>query len=156
MQHRHTVKACCRVALVMAILGKVVDGHIRINSYDLEQFSDGDLVEIEVKKASSKKARTLLQNSALHLYLKLLAEELNSAGYDMRKTMKPEAEIPWNMQNAKDFLWRPIQLALTEQESTTKLTRKQISEVYETLNRHLAQKFGVSVAWPDSKWRGYE
>lgn len=140
----------------MTILGKVVDGHIRVSSYSLDEFQEGELVEVEVKKTSSKKARTILQNSALHLYCKMLADDLNDAGFDMRRTLKPEAEMPWNMQNVKDYLWRPIQIALIEKESTAKLTTKEVGEIYQTLSRHLSQKFGVTTGWPESRWRGYE
>lgn len=94
------------------------------------------------------KQRSFTQNAALHVYLQLLADELNEAGLDMKKTLKAEVEIPWTMQMAKDFLWRPIQKALTEKESTTKPTTKDYIYIYEVLSRHLVEKFGVNVPWP--------
>ena len=44
--------------------------------------------------------------------------------------------------------WRIIQVAQGLPESTTKLETKDVNTVYETLNRHSASKFGISVSWP--------
>ena len=95
------------------------------------------------------KQRTFTQNAALHVYLQLLADELNEAGLDMKKTLKAEVDIPWNMQLCKDFLWRPIQKALTEKKSTTKPTTKDYIYIYEVLSRHLVDRFGINVPWPN-------
>lgn len=92
--------------------------------------------------------RTLTQNRALHKYCDMLADALNDAGYDMKKVIKQEVDIPWSQQSAKEFLWRPIQKAVTGIDSTTKPETSQYSAIYEVLNRHMAQKFGVSVPWP--------
>jgi len=95
--------------------------------------------------------RTGLQKRAHHLYCSLLAEALNDSGQDMRKTLKPESEIPWTMENIKNLMFKPVALAMFGTESTTELSTKQISEVYETLNRHTASKLGVSVIWPHNE-----
>jgi hypothetical protein len=93
-------------------------------------------------------SRSLSQNSAMHLYFRLLAIALNAAGYDQRKTLKPEAEIPWNDESVKQNLWAPIMRAVTGKDSTSALEKSEVSEVYEVLNRHLASKTGVSVEFP--------
>jgi hypothetical protein len=80
-----------------------------------------------------------------------VAGELNDAGWDMKKVLKPEVEIPWNLDLAKEFLWRPIQAAMFQKESTTEPTTSEYVQVYEVLNRHLANKFGVSVPWPTGR-----
>jgi len=95
-----------------------------------------------------EKIRTDKQNKALHLYFTHLAEELNNAGYDMRKTLKPSVDIPWNSKTVKEFLWRPVMKAQLGKESTTDLTTKEIDLVFETITRHFAEKFGISVAFP--------
>lgn len=92
--------------------------------------------------------RTIQQNKALHLWYTLLAEELNNAGLDMRKTLKPEVEIPWSPQTIKEYLWRPVQIAQLQKQSTTELNSDEIDKVWETLNRHLGEKFGVHVPFP--------
>lgn len=92
--------------------------------------------------------RTTLQNKALHLYFQMLGDSLNEAGLDMRKVLEPGVEIPWNKDMVKNYLWRPIQQAQIGKESTTELETQEIDQVFETLNRHLADKFGVHIPWP--------
>lgn len=92
--------------------------------------------------------RTNQQNKALHVLFRLLSNELNNAGLDMRKTLKPEIEIPWSPSSAKEYLWRPIQQAQLTKRSTTELTTVEIDEVFNTLNRHLAEKFGLHIPFP--------
>jgi len=45
--------------------------------------------------------RTVQQNKALHVLFNLLAQNLNEAGLDMRKTLKPEVDIPWSGASVK-------------------------------------------------------
>jgi len=94
------------------------------------------------------KKRTHQQNKALHLFFTMLAETLNNAGLDMRKTLKPEIEIPWSSATIKEYLWRPIQVSQLHKESTTDLTTKEIDIVYNTIARHLSEKFGVIQDFP--------
>lgn len=102
----------------------------------------------------AKKKRTLTQNSALHLYFRMLADALNDAGLDQRKTLKPNVEIPWNETAIKELVWRPIQLAVVSKESSAELTTAEVQEVYEVLNRHLASRFGISLPWPEREDNG--
>lgn len=92
--------------------------------------------------------RTLQQNKALHVLFRLLADKLNENGLDMRKTLKPEIDIPWNDKTVKEYLWRPIQKAQLDKNSTTELTTKEIDEVFDTINKHLGEKFGLHVEFP--------
>lgn len=98
-----------------------------------------------------KKQRTTLQNRALHKYFELLADTFNDAGLDMKKVLKPEVDIPWNKETVKNYLWRPIQKAQLEKESTTELTTQEIDLVFNTLNRHISEKFGLSEPFPSIK-----
>ena len=95
--------------------------------------------------------RTLQQNRSLHLYFTMLAEELNAAGYDMKRTLKPGVDIPWTSDLVKQYLWKGIQEAMLGKESTTELTSAEIDKVYETLDRHLAETTGVHVAFPSKE-----
>jgi hypothetical protein len=92
--------------------------------------------------------RTTQQNKALHLFFTHLAEELNNAGLDMRKTLKPEVSIPWSSKTVKEYLWRPIQKAQLGKESTKDLETVEIDKVFETLTRHLGEKFGLELEFP--------
>lgn len=92
--------------------------------------------------------RTLPQNSAIYLYFKLLADALNDAGYDVSKTLSKPLDIQWRAELVKELIWHPVQSAITGEQSTTKLNTSQVSEVYETINRFTASKFGISVDFP--------
>lgn len=104
---------------------------------------------LEIKIVRRAKQRTLTQNKALHLFLAQLAEVLNDAGYDMRRTLKHDAEIPWTPENAKLFLWKPIQKALTQKTSTTEISTAEPTQIHDVLCRHLGSKLGVVCPpWP--------
>ena len=81
---------------------------------------------VKVDDGVVSKQRTLNQNSALHLFYDLLAECLNDAGFDMKKTLKPEVDIPWTGDLVKTHLWKPIQLSLLGKKSTTELTKEEV------------------------------
>lgn len=100
--------------------------------------------------------RSDAQNNALHTYLGNLSFSLNEAGLDMRVVMKPEVELPWTKENAKNNLWRPLQRAMYGVESTKQPTKTQYPKIYETLNRHLVTKFGQAayVEWPSKTNKG--
>ena len=94
--------------------------------------------------------RTIKQNKSIHLYFKLLAYELNEAGFDVMKTMSHDIAIPWNEHLIKELIWKKVQRVMTDKRSTTKLDTSEVSKVYEVINRHLAETTGVSVPFPDS------
>ena len=95
--------------------------------------------------------RTLQQNRSLHLYFTMLADELNQAGYDMRRTLKPGVDIPWTSDLVKQYLWKGIQEAMLGSDSTRELTTKEIDQVYDVLNKHLGETTGVTVAFPSKR-----
>jgi hypothetical protein len=115
-----------------------------------EEISDEDIEKMRVGESLrfAGRKRTDLQNRALHQYFTLIAETLNEAGLDM-KVMLPKfkVDVPWKPDTIKDLIWRPIQQAQFQKNSTTELTTKQLNEVFETLNRHLG-KLGIHVPFP--------
>lgn len=94
------------------------------------------------------KRRTHQQNKALHKFFELLADELNNAGFDMKRTLRADIDIPWQPDTVKEYLWRPVQKAQLLKESTTELDTKEIDMIVDTLTRHLGQKTGVTVEFP--------
>jgi len=109
---------------------------------------EGELYIITVKRAKPKALRTLVQNSSMWLYFRKLADALNDAGWDMRKLLKPEVEIPWNKDTVCEHLWRPIQKPITGKESTKKLETKEVGEVYNVLSKLLAERTGITTPFP--------
>jgi hypothetical protein len=73
---------------------------------------------------------------------------LNDAGFDMRQTLREDMEIPWIEENIKRFIWKPVMRSITDKESTTELTSKEIDKIYDIINRHTAEKFGISIQFP--------
>lgn len=100
-------------------------------------------------ESDQKPVRTLTQNAAIHVYFQELAKSLNGAGYDVKKTMRHDVDIPWTETLIKELIWRKVQSAMFDVDSTTKLDTAQISEVYEVINNHIASTFGISVPFPD-------
>jgi hypothetical protein len=92
--------------------------------------------------------RTKQQNKALHVFFAELAETLNDNGLDMRKTLKPEIEISWNDKTVKEYLFRPIMKAQLNKVSTTEMSTIEIDKVFDTINKHLGDRFGLHVPFP--------
>lgn len=100
--------------------------------------------------------RTNQQNRALHKFCDLLAVALNDAGLDMKTVLKPEVDIPWTKESVKIHLWKPIQKVMMDKESTTEMNTADPSKVYDVLMRHISEKFGIYVEWPDNKLAYYD
>lgn len=127
---------------------QIINSEASLNAYIAHlqaQFEKHKYLRIDMKTG---KQRTLTQNAALHKYCQLLADTLNDAGMDMRKTLKAEVDIPWTMESVKENLWKPIQKAQTGKASTTQPLTNEYSIVYEILSKHLSEKLGVYVPWP--------
>lgn len=108
---------------------------------------ENDWIEIQFR---TPKTRTLQQNSAMHLWFKNVAEELNKNGLDMRRILKESFDIYWTAHSVKEFLWKPIMEIITENKSTTKLKRGQVSEIYDILNAKFAE-WGIHVPFPENE-----
>ena len=94
--------------------------------------------------------RTGKQNNSLHKYIRALAVALDDAGIDMRTTIK--MPIKPTEENVKECMVKPVMRALyPEIESTTKLSTKQMQELYNVLDRATGQKLGIHVPWPSEE-----
>ncbi len=107
--------------------------------------SKGATVEMKEKKGS----RTLKQNNAIHLYCEMIAETFNEMGWTFRfeGVKNVEMELTYSMILVKETMWKPIQMALFSKESTTELTRKEVSEVAEQIEHFFAQR-GINLPFP--------
>lgn len=99
---------------------------------------------------TDEKQRTKQQNRALHKFFTLLAEEFNQRGYDMRKVLSQNIDIPATPTLIKTCVWKPVQDSMYDKDSTTQLTTAEISKVYEVLNRHLGEQFQIHIPWPST------
>jgi regulator of replication initiation timing len=100
----------------------------------------------------TEKKRTLVQNNALHQYFSMVAQELNDAGYTVQLVLKEKIDLDWDTHKVKELLWKPAQQAIVRKQSTTDLDKvKDIDLVYDHINRHLGEKFGISVPFPSKE-----
>jgi sulfatase maturation enzyme AslB (radical SAM superfamily) len=95
--------------------------------------------------------RTTKQNSSMHLYFSMLAKALNDAGYHMARTLKEGAEIDWTEASIKKEVWGKVMEPLTGKTHTSDLERNEVSEIYENVNRFIATRTGVMVAFPSKE-----
>ena len=92
--------------------------------------------------------RTLKQNNSLQKGLRNLCEELEEGGLDMKKVLKPEVDIPWTVDSAREFLFNPIAQVMFNRTSS-ELNTVEIQKVWDVMMRHMGEKHGVTVPWPD-------
>ena len=96
--------------------------------------------------------RTEQQNKALHKGCEMLAEALNDAGYEMKAVLaQKDVDVPWTKESIKEVLYRPIMQAMLQKHSTTEMDSAEVSRVWLVLNRHLGEKFGVTVPFPSDE-----
>lgn len=115
------------------------------------EFNGVEVGEIFNVEFNGDKQRSQPQNASIHLYCGQLAQACNDAGYDKQavyKLMKAGFSIAWTKDAIKTDLWHPIQEAMFQTASTAKLERKQVSDVYVTLNRWTGENLGLSVPFP--------
>lgn len=112
-----------------------------------DMWRENRYVEVEIRRKA--KQRTLTQNRCLHLFCQWLADTLNDAGLDMRKTLREDVDMPWSPSSVKEYLWRPIQIAMTEKHSTTEITTVEPTDIHAVLSRHLGSRLGIQCPdWP--------
>ena len=133
------------------ILNLTKDNHIKKLVEFLLSAKDQS-IEVKLYKTT----RTNRQNRALHLYFDLLSGALNDAGFDMRVVIKKDVDIPFTPETVKSHLWKPIMEAYLEKSSTTDLRTNEISEVFEILNRHIGERTGISISFPNWDYKGYK
>ena len=121
----------------------------------VSKFPDGQKFVVTIEKKRNK--RTHSQNNAMHLYFTHLAQELNGAGYTVRKFLAMyKVDLEWTPHAVKELIWRAIQVALFGKKSTTELNKQEeIDAIYEHVNRFTAQ-IGVHVPFPTDEQRQKE
>lgn len=108
--------------------------------------SKGATVQMTEKKGS----RTLQQNKAIHLYCEMVADTLNELGWTFRfeGLKNTEMELKYTMSIVKETIWRPIQIALFEKESTTELSTMEVSVIAEQIEHFFVTKQGIDLPFP--------
>lgn len=109
----------------------------------------GALVELK----ETKFKRSIRQNSAIHLYCQMIADTLNESGEEFTflgvKGIKLKTR--YTKELVKETLWASIQKALFNIESTTELTRNEVSEVADVIERFFAER-GINLPFPSREY----
>ena len=100
----------------------------------------------ELKKFSQ--SRSISQNKALYLWFRLEAEALNDAGFDMKKTIRQDIDIPWTPESVKLYLWKPVMEAMFQKSSTAKLESGEINKIFDVITREIGGRTGVYCEFP--------
>lgn len=112
--------------------------------------AEGKEVVININRTTG--VRTSKQNDSLHRWFELVAKALNESGKSVQIILKHKLDIDWTSDLVKELLWRTAQLAITGKKSTTRLDKtSEIDVIFEHLNRHLGEKFGIHVPFPSEQ-----
>lgn len=126
------------------------------NELEVEEFKQKSLFYIKngytVDLIKKKNTRTTKQNSALHLLFTIISSQLNEIGVEFqyfgirggRLSMRHTPHL------VKEMIWKPIQKALFDIESTTKINTEQINEIVDILTKYFADK-GIVIAFPSKE-----
>ena len=108
----------------------------------LSKFQDADYIQIDIKNMDT---RTILQNKAMHKFFSMIATQLNKRGH----RIDPKGlNIDWSPIRVKELIWKEFQKVVLNKESTRKLTRTEITEIYDYVNQYLGETFDFNVAFP--------
>lgn len=91
--------------------------------------------------------RTDLQNNSHWKYCELMAEGLNNTQASVQKVCT--LPISFTKDNFHELIWLPVQIAMfPDIDSTRKLDTKQMSEVYEQVDKIINDRWSVHAEWP--------
>ena len=121
---------------------------------------DAALIEIERKATQDVKAGkkvyleystddiTPKQFRALHVWCKLCAEHLNTAGFHRLSPVSGK-RIPWTLTAFKEDVYKPVLKALTDKDSTKKQSTVDPNEIREAITAHMATGYKETVILPE-------
>lgn len=88
----------------------------------------------------------------MHKYFEMVSSELCELGLTVEKVLTKPLDIPWTPELFKELVWKRTQEVMFDKGSTTELTTKEVSEVYEVVSRYLAEKQGVVIEFPEREY----
>ena len=138
----------------MAKINYIVTSSGLIPASDMDADNHSKLTrgsEVEHEYKAGK--RTLPQNNSLHKYLTEIARQMNDEDLDMREVITVAIEP--TMEIVKEKMFHPIMKSMyPDVKSTKDLKTTELQKVYETFNREIGIRLGVSADWPDRFNRG--
>lgn len=99
-----------------------------------------------------KDTRSLRQNRALHLLFTIISNQLNEMGQEFKyiglKGM--EMSMMHTPHLIKEMVWRPMQIALFNIKSTTKINTEQINKIVDVLTKYFGER-GITIEFPSKE-----
>lgn len=114
---------------------------------DIEKVDGLNKKAIYVVELGKVDERSLKQNNALHRYFSLVARELNKNGFEIQSNLN--MELNWNTTRVKELIWKEFQKVVLGKESTRLLTKKELTQIYDYVNRYTSEQFGISIEFPN-------
>lgn len=125
-----------------------------------QTYNEFKYLEIEIKVKG--KARTGQQRKSLEVYCREMARTLRDSGQTYTTFIKHVSskgvDVDWTQENFKDafrmygvFMYPDKAIVKkdgTKTIQTSKLTRKEISDLYELVNERMSLLFSVGMNWP--------
>ena len=92
--------------------------------------------------------RSPQQRKSIEKYCKMVADAMNDAGHSVQTAFT--AEVAISQANIKDGMFKVVMHSLyPDKTSTTELETDEVTHVYENMNRITAERYGVSMNFPD-------
>ena len=123
------------------------------NRLHVKDFSNkcADVMRLEkvVELKEIRITRSMKQNRALHVFFTIISNELNELGMEFQYTGLKGSTLStrYTPHLVKEFFWRPVQIALFDIQSTTKIDTKQINEINDVIIKFFAER-GVELYFP--------
>jgi len=124
-----------------------------LNKEDIRAFNGKvDYCLLKGKKVDLTVPRTGNQNSSLHLFFTMIAEQLNELGQEFCFTgiTGKELSIPYTDVVVKHMFWKPIQKTMFDIDSTTKLDTSQLNQIINVFIKFFGDK-GIIVEFPSEE-----
>ena len=115
---------------------------------DLMKKFDGKDIIIEI---CQNKGITTQQMKALHLWFENVAKTFTDAGLDIKKTLSTKIDHHWTAELVKELMWRPVQQSYLGKKSVKNLKAEEISAIFDIINRHNGENFGIYEPFPDQQ-----
>ncbi len=102
-----------------------------------------------IDMTEKKNTRSTKQNSALHLLFTIISSQLNEMGIDFQYfgLKGQQLSMRHTPHLVKEMVWKPIQMALFDIKSTTKINTTQINEIVDVLTNFFGER-GIVIEFP--------
>jgi len=126
------------------------------NPIELQQAKDKLNHFVKIKSRfelkQKKNTRSARQNSSLHLLFTIISDQLNEMGVEFQYFgLKGQVlSLRHTPTLVKEYIWRRIQIAMFDIESTTKINTEQINQIVDVLAKYFGEK-GIVIEFPSKE-----